>query len=92
MDWDDAFWDDGEWVSWDEIHQQIQYKEWRAKYPDADVKLLPIFENLLETAVDFHQITGEHLPIHGVLGELFAAITHGIKMHRLYAQGSDGRM
>jgi hypothetical protein len=22
---DNAIWDDGEWVSWDEINQQIQY-------------------------------------------------------------------
>lgn len=30
---DNAVWDDGEWISWDEINQQIQYQEWRAKTP-----------------------------------------------------------
>lgn len=28
---DNAIWDDGEWISWDEINEQIQYKEWRAR-------------------------------------------------------------
>lgn len=89
---DNAVWDDGEWVSWDDINQQIQYKEWRAKYPKGDMALIPIFEDLITTAERYHEITGEHLQIYGVVGELFAAITHGIKLHKSFAQGSDGRV
>ena len=89
---ENAIWDDGEWVSWDEINQQIQYKEWRAKYPNADLSLVPIFQALLDIAEDYHFSTGNHLDVYGDIGELFGAITHGIKLHRSYAQGSDGRL
>ena len=89
---DNAFWDDGEWVSWDDINQQIQYKEWGAKYPNADRSLIPIFEDLLSVAEQYHYSTGSHLQVYGDIGELFGAITHGIKLHRNYTQGSDGRL
>ena len=89
---DKAFWDDGEWVSWDEINQQIEYKEWRAKYPNADLTLVPIFESLLSTALMYHAHTGNHLHVYGDIGELYGAITHGMRLNRTYAQGSDGRL
>ncbi|MCV0416593.1 MAG: hypothetical protein K5831_17160 [Brevundimonas sp.] len=89
---DNAIWDDGEWVSWDEINQQIQYKEWRARYPNADLSLVPIFESLIGVAEEYHQLTGSHLQVYGDIGELYGAITHGIKLHRNYAKGSDGRL
>ncbi len=89
---ENAIWDDGEWISWDEINQQIEYKEWGAKYPNADRALIPIFEQLLSTAQNYYETTGKHLHIYGDIGELFGAITYGIKLHRNYAQGSDGRL
>ncbi len=89
---DNAIWDDGEWVSWDEINQQIQYKEWGAKYPNADRSLIPIFEDLLSTAEHYHNVTGSHLQVYGDIGELFCAITHGMKLNRNYAAGADGRL
>jgi len=92
MNSDNAIWDDGEWVSWDEINQQIQYKEWQAKYPNADISLIPIFEQLIETAQEYFHVTGSHLQVYGDIGELYGAITHGIKLHKNYAQGSDGRL
>jgi hypothetical protein len=91
-DHDRAFYDDGEWVGWDEINQQIEYKEWRAKYPNADLRLVPIFNNLLSTAACYHADTGKHLHVYGDIGELYGAITHGIRLNRNYAQGSDGRL
>jgi len=78
---DNAIWDDGEWISWDEINEQIQYKEWRAKYPNADLSQVSIFENLIATAEDYHVHTGKHLQVYGDIGELYGAITHGIKLH-----------
>lgn len=30
--------------------------------------------------------------MYGDLGELYGAITHGLKLHRNYAQGSDGKI
>ena len=92
MDMNDALWDDGEWVSWDDIDQQIQYHEWRARYPNADISLVPIFEQLISVAEHYHNATGRHLQVYGDIGELYGAITYGIKLHRNYAQGSDGRL
>ena len=89
---DNAIWDDGEWISWDEINQQIQYKEWRAKYPNANLSLVPIFKQLLNTAQCYFEETGLHLQVYGDIGELYGAITYGIKLHSNYSQGSDGRL
>ena len=89
---DNAIWDDGEWISWDEIDEQIQHKEWRARYPDADISLVSVFENLIDTAQSYHDLTGRHLQVYGDIGEIWGVITHGIKLHRNYAQGSDGRL
>ncbi len=92
MDYTDSLWDDGEWVSWDSINEQIQYKEWRVKYPNADISLVPIFEQLISAAEAYYNTTGNHLQIYGDIGEIYGAITHGIKLHKNYAQGSDGRL
>lgn len=70
----------------------IQYKEWCARYPLADLSVVSIFENLLSTAEEYHYLTGRHLQVYGDIGELYGAITHGLKLHRNYAQGSDGRL
>ena len=87
-----AIWDDGEWVGWHEIEQQIRYKEWGAKYPNADRSLIPVFEALLSVAEDYHLATGSHLQVYGDIGELFASITYGVQLHRNYAEGSDGKL
>ena len=89
---EDAIWDDGEWVSWTDINAQLQHKEWGAKYPNADRSLIPIFEQLLDVAEAYNQVTGSHLQVYGDIGELFAAITLGVKLHRNYVSGSDGRL
>ena len=92
-DWSDrAFWDDGEWVTWGEIDEQIRHKEWRARYPAADLSVVSIFETLISAAQDYHELTGRHLQVYGDIGELFGVITHGLRLHRNYAQGSDGRI
>ena len=88
---DNAFWD-GEWISWDEIDEQIQHKEWRARFPNADLSIVSVFEDLLATAQHYHELTGRHLQVFGDIGELYGCITHGLKLHRNYAQGSDGRI
>ena len=88
----DGIWDDGEWITWDEINEQLRYKEWGAKYPNADRSLIPIFEQLVSIAEWYHEETGSHLQVYGDIGELFAAITLGVKLHRNYVPGSDGRL
>ena len=87
-----AIWDDGEWIIWDEINEQIAYKEWGARYPNADLSVVGVFESLIDTAQHYHGLTGRHLQVYGDIGELYGVITHGMKLHRNYAQGSDGRL
>jgi len=88
----DAVWDDGEWISWDWINQQLHQQELKERYPSASIELIKIFEELVETAANYKDITGRYLPIFGELGELFAEITYGIKRHKPRTQGSDGRL
>lgn len=90
--WDGAFYDDGEWVSWSDVEEQLQYQEWRAKYPNAIRSLIPYFQDLLSLAESYHLETGRLLNVYGDIGELFGAITYGIKLNKNYAQGSDGRL
>ena len=93
IDWSDrAFYDDGEWVSWSEIDEQLRYKEWGAKYPNANRSMIPYFEDLISLAESYHRETGLHLAVYGDIGELFGAITYGIKLNKTYARGADGRL
>jgi hypothetical protein len=93
IDWSDrAFYDDGEWVTWSEIDRQLRYKEWGAKYPNAKRSLIPYFESLVSLAEGYYHETGLHLSVYGDIGELFGAITYGIKLNKTYAKGSDGRL
>ncbi len=88
----DAVWDDGEWISWDYINQQLHEQELKARYPDVDLELIRVFEELVDVAMDYKHITGRYLPVFGELGEIFAEITFGIKRHKPRTQGSDGRL
>lgn len=99
-----AFWDDGEWISWDSLGDsdgphdtshlaRLEYEaRLRWRFPNADIALIPFFQDLLALAESYYHQTGQHLQVYGDIGELFGAITHGIKLHRNYAQGSDGRL
>lgn len=87
-----AIYDDGEWITWDEINSHLDRLEFQARFPDLDVDLVPIFQDLLRVAQSYHELTGSHLQVYSDLGELYGAITHGIKLHRNYAQGSDGKL
>lgn len=88
----DAVWDDGEWISWNWINQQIYEQELKERYPDVEPELIHIFEELVDSAATYKEVTGRYLPIFGELGELFAEITFGIKRHKPRTQGSDGRL
>jgi hypothetical protein len=89
---DNAVYDDGEWITWTEINSHLDRLEFQAQFPNLVVDLVPIFQDLLAVAQDYHSLTGSHLQVYGDLGELYGAITHGIKLHRNYAQGSDGKL
>lgn len=89
---ENAIWDDGEWISWENINSHLAILELQALYPNADVSLIPIFEDLLSLAQQYHFTTGRHLQVYGDIGEIFGAITYGIELHKNYAKGSDGRL
>lgn len=59
---DNAFWD-GEWISWDKIDEQIEHKEWRARYPNADLLVVSVFHSLLLTVREYFDLTGRHLQV-----------------------------
>jgi hypothetical protein len=61
-------------------------------YPQVDPVLEMIFENLVENARYYYELTGRYLQIWGELGELFAEIRFGIKRHKPHTQGSDGKL
>ncbi len=88
----DGIWDDGEWISWDWINEQLCQQELRAQYPVADPEVVRIFQDLVDVSAEYKEITGRYLPVFGELGELFAEITFGIKRHKPRTQGSDGRL
>ncbi|MFI8665519.1 hypothetical protein ACIGGE_03680 [Qipengyuania sp. NPDC077410] len=89
---DNAIYDDGEWITWTEINSHLDRLEFKARFPNLEVELVPMFQELLTLAQDYHGLTGRHLQVYGDLGELYGAITYGIKLHRNYAQGSDGKL
>lgn len=79
----DAIWDDGEWISWDYINQQLDG-------PQPEGGLL---EDMIVVAKEYLEHTGRHLPIYGEIGEHYAARRFGIVLHEdAKAQGSDGRL
>lgn len=89
---DNAIYDAGEWITWTEINSHLDRLEFEHRFPHLDVDLVPIFQDLLSVAQDYHYLTGSHLQVYGDLGELYGAVTHGLKLHRNYAQGSDGKI
>lgn len=89
---DNAIYDDGEWITWTEINGHLARQEMQAQYPHADIEIVEVFEDLLATAERYHALTGRHLQVYGDIGELYGVITHGLKLHRNYAQGSDGKI
>lgn len=100
---ENAFWDDGEWISWEDVTSEdvhdfshlsrLEYEaDLRLRYPKADITLIPYFEALLKLAENYFLNTGRHLQVYGDIGELFGAITYGIKLNRNFAPGADGRL
>ncbi len=89
---DEGIWDDGEWISWDEINRHVYLNDLQVAFPAADPEVVEIFEDLVDAALRYRDTTGRHLAVFGELGELYAEIKYGIKRHRVGAPGSDGRM
>lgn len=55
-------------------------------------QLWELLDDLVETARNYFAVTGRHLPIYGELGELYGEAKYGIKRHKPFTQGSDGKL
>ncbi|MFT3792679.1 MAG: hypothetical protein QM741_16790 [Rudaea sp.] len=88
----DGIWDDGEFISWDWINGQLHRQERQAAFPNADQDLIEVFDELIDVAARYREVTGRHLPVFGELGEIYAELRHGLKRNRPNAPGSDGRI
>lgn len=87
-----GIWDDGEWVSWDWINNQLYEQDMKNEYPVSDLDVIDLFQRFVEVAMDHKAITGNYLQVWGELGELYAEIEFGIKRHRPMTRGSDGKI
>ena len=102
IDWFNGIWEDGEWTSWDHIdlcadEENGSESDKRLQTPEpkptpSTLELLELLDDLVETASNYFEVTGRHLPIFGELGELYGEAKYGIKRHKPNAPGSDGRM
>jgi hypothetical protein len=87
----EGIYDDGEWVSWDYINGYLADQELKEEFPKADLEVVKIFHDLIDSAQAYRQITGRYLQIWGELGELYGEIKYGIVRHKACTPGSDGR-
>lgn len=92
MEVGDGIYDDGEWISWEWINGQLYKQEVQQAYPQVEPELSMLFEDLVENARTYYQLTGRYLQIWGELGELYAEVKYGIKRHKPHTQGSDGKL
>jgi hypothetical protein len=88
----EGVWDDGEWISWNWINDQIYEQGLKIEYPLANPELIELYQRFLDVAIDHKSLTGNYLQVWGELGELYAEIKFGIKRHRPMTQGSDGKL
>jgi hypothetical protein len=89
---EEGLWDDGEWVSWHEINDSLYLQDLKSEFPEADIEVAKIFEDLVCVAQEYKLVTGRYLQIWGELGELFVEIKFGLKRHRPGTEGSDGKL
>ena len=56
------------------INSHLARLEFAHRFPHFDRELVPIFQDLLQVAQDYHYLTGSHLHVYGDLSELYDAI------------------
>lgn len=90
----DGICDEGEWISWDWINEQIEAQETlAAELPSQQSKpLSPALTRLIADAKRYHAKHGKPSRILGELGERYIAEQFGMVRHKRCAQGSDGRI
>ncbi len=98
INWVNGIFEDGEWNSWDLIDSEEGWdsEEFTNTFDSnanpSTLELWELLSELIELAKTYLNVTGRHLPIYGELGELYGEIKYGIKRHKAYAPGSDGKI
>lgn len=87
-----AAWTGYQWLSWGDIDDPEHAAQIHRYFPDSDPAYIAALQGLLQTARVFNLITNRHLQVYGDIGELYGAVVYGIALHRLSAEGSDGRL
>lgn len=91
-DYTDGVWDEGEWISWDWIDGELRRQELRRHCPNTDPDIVVAFDTIVSAAQQYKEATGRYLQIWGELGELYAQIRYGVKLHKPHTRGSDGTL
>ena len=100
----DGIYDDGEWLSWEWINDQLESEEdedaddscceddplSREGYPYSMLEQIELFDELVELARRYRENTGRYLQIWGELGEMYAETHYYLRRHVSCQQGSDG--
>ena len=96
IDWVNGIWEDGEWISWNHIDRFVDdeggWEPDNRQQTPSTLQLWELLDELVDTARNYLEVTGRHLPIFGELGELYGEAKYGIKRHKPNTQGSDGKM
>ena len=103
-----AVWDDGEWISWDDINRYLvesgqvdvkdddehgdYYQETSDNPKRTTTEKLAALEEHISYAQDLINTGHPEKVDFGEMGELYAEIRYGIQRHRKCAEGSDGRI
>jgi len=72
--------------------QPTDEEDLQEEAPHADPELIAVFERLVETVASYRTLTGRYLQIWGELGELYAEVWYGIRLHKPHTAGSDGKL
>ena len=93
----EGIWDDGEWISWAWINEQIALQERpqiHVEVPaDAPQPKAPSLRQLVADAIAHDESNpSTPSPLWGKIGELYVAERFGVLLSRDNAQGHDGRL
>lgn len=97
----EAIWDDGEWISWVWINEQIDIQEngprpieeIEPEFDDVDREPSPELLFRILTAKEHYEHTlNEISPDWGSIGEAYVAERFGVKLCSRHTQGHDGRL
>ncbi|MFT3868802.1 MAG: hypothetical protein QM715_10000 [Nibricoccus sp.] len=97
----EAIWDDGEWISWVWINEQIDIQEngqrpteeIEPEFDDVDREPSPeLLFRILAAKEHYEHTLNEISPDWGSIGEAYVAERFGVKLCSRHTQGHDGRL